>query len=176
MKILHDYLRLILFLGGALIGVQVPSFVDLYGARLESHLNESTLSLSTFKNDAERYFNGDIQQLINHYQKKSDPIIVDGGNNIASIFERNIRLKDAHQYFENSLFGRYAHTLYQPIEAIKAETWASYDYAIKLNSVGIIWALSVGFILSMLMDTILSLLRLTVGIRKKPIKRSEPEL
>ena len=177
MKIFSDYLRLILFLGGALIGVQIPSFVDLYGTRLESHLNESNLSLSTFQKDAEKYFDGDIQRLINHYQKKTDPIIVDGGNNIASILQRNQQLNKAYNDFKHSLFKRYTHTLYQPVETIQKETWSAYDYAIKLNFTGIAWALSMGFMLSILVDALLSLLRLSfTRIRNKPIKRSDPKL
>ena len=104
-------------------------------------------------------------------------LFVDGGNNIASILQRNQQLNKAYNDFKHSLFKRYTHTLYQPVETIQKETWSAYDYAIKLNFTGIAWALSMGFMLSILVDALLSLLRLSfTRIRNKPIKRSDPKL
>lgn len=155
-----DYFRLIAFLGAALIGVQVPSFVDVYGLQLQAHLNESNLSLSAFQKDADKYFNGDLQQLVSYYQAKPDPIISDGGETIYLLLERNTQLKTAFREFKKSTFNRYTHALYTPLKDIHKETWSSYDYAIKLNTSGIIWALIAGFSLSLLLEITLKSLGL----------------
>jgi hypothetical protein len=47
-KHLMDYLRLVLFVCGVLVGIQVPGFVDQYGQRLEAHQLEAKLSLAEF--------------------------------------------------------------------------------------------------------------------------------
>lgn len=175
MRIISDYLRLMLFLGGALIGVQVPSFVDLYGVRLESRLNESALSLRAFQTDADVYFNGDLQQLIQHYQRSSDPVIVAGGNNINAIFERNKALVNAHTHFNHSLYSRYVHTFSAPIPEIQSTTWTHYDHAIKLNASGITWALSVGFIVSFILEALWLILgRLSQQLRLVLLRTHAP--
>jgi hypothetical protein len=161
MKMIMDYLRLILFLGAALVGVQVPSFVDLYGVKLNSHWQESKLSLRGFQDDANQYFDGDLQKLVRHYQSKPDPIIVDGGNNIAVLIDRNTKLKQAISEFNQNFYSRYLHTFYSPISEIQQDTWGSYDYAIKLNTTGITWALALGLIFSTLIEGVLRFFGIT---------------
>lgn len=157
MKLLSDYLRLIVFFSAALIGVQVPSFVDLYGQKLESHALESSHSISQFQNDADKYFDGDLKLLVKHYQSKSDPIIVDGGDSIANLLERNIILRSALINFKKNTLSRYQHSLYQPLTEIQKETIDAYDYSIKLNLSGIVWAISAGFLISFLIETLMML-------------------
>lgn len=173
MKFITDYLRLILFLGGALIGVQVPSFVDLYEQRLESHLVESRINLSEFQSDADKYFNGDLQQLIRHYRSKSDPIIVDGGGSIAVLVERNFLLGDALSKLQQNALSRYQYSLVQPLSEIQTETLEAYDYSIKLNSQGIVWALSTGFSISLIIE---SLMMLFSSLSKRFYRRSKAKL
>lgn len=157
MKMIMDYLRLVLFLGAALVGVQVPSFVDLYGLQLNSRLQESNLNLNGFQNDADRYFDGDLDKLVLYYQTKTDPIIVDGGNNIQVLLSRNSVLKRAFSEFNKNFYSRYLHTFYSPVNDIQQYAWSSYDYAIKLNTTGIGWALALGFLFSALIEGFLRL-------------------
>lgn len=173
MKMITDYLRLILFLGGALIGVQLPSFVDLYEQRLESHLIESRINLGEFQNDADNYFNGDLQQLVRHYKSKSDPIIVDGGSSIAALVERNLLLDDALNKLQRSSLSRYQYSLIQPLAEIQAETLDAYDYSIKLNLQGISWALACGFVISLLIECLLLLFAV---LSKRLFRRPETTL
>lgn len=172
MKMIMDYLRLILFLGAALVGVQVPSFVDLYGVKLSSHLQESDLSLSGFQKDADQYFDGDLKKLLSYYQSKTDPIIVDGGNNIGVLLSRNTRLKQAYSEFSQNFYSRYLHTIYSPIRKIQQDTWSSYDYAIKLNTTGIAWALAFGFLFSTLIEGFLRLFGAACRLLVRPASSS----
>jgi hypothetical protein len=169
MKTILEYLRLTLFVGGALIGVQIPSFVDQYGQRLESHFLESQTSLEGFQLDADRYFEGDIEKLIQHYIKKADPVISDGGGSIASLHSRAQFLKTSWSTFNAGIYQRYWHVLTAPVIAIRQEAWRSYGFTIKLDTKGIAWALTLGFLISSLIEVLL----LTMGSIFSPAKRSK---
>ncbi|MBQ0720499.1 MAG: DUF2937 family protein [Gammaproteobacteria bacterium] len=152
MRKILDYLRLILFTSGVLIGVQVPGFIDQYGKSLEAHLVESTLSLGEFQEDAQRYFDGSLDKLITHYQNNPDPVIQDGGASIAAIYKRNLKLTQAWAAFSKDTYSAYTHVFLKPIIAIKNEVWNNYTYSIVLNQSAIISGLSCGFILSLLIE------------------------
>ncbi len=152
MRTLIEYIRITLFVGGAFIGVQVPSFVDQYGQRLESHMLESQTSLEGFQADANKYFNGNIETLIQHYAKNADPVINDGGTSIASLYSRAQFLNRSWAQFNSSFQQRYWHAFANPVKTIQTETWEGYDYAIKLDTHGIAWALGLGFLFSALIE------------------------
>lgn len=153
-----EYLRLTLFVGGVLIGIQLPSYVDQYGKRLDAHWQESEVSVKEFKNDADKYFAGDIQALIDHYQKNPDQVINNGGRNIAALQDRNQLLTDARQRFFASQFSPYIQTIIQPVPAVRQETWESYSFTIVLNLFAITCGLISGFVIASLVELVLSLL------------------
>lgn len=162
MRTILEYLRLALFVGGALIGVQIPSFVEQYGHRLESHLLESKTSLESFQLDADKYFDGDIENLIQHYANNADPVINDGGESIASLNSRSQFLQRSWGEFNAGFQQRYWHAFVSPVNTIRAETWAGFDFALRLDVSAIIWALSLGFILSALIELLLQLTAIVI--------------
>ena len=168
MKTILEYLRLSLFVGGALIGVQIPSLVEQYGQRLESHLLESQTSLQGFQQDADKYFQGELAKLIQHYAKNTDPVINDGAESIDRLSLRAQFLDQSWSQFNASFQQRYWHAFISPVKKIRAETWNGYDFAVRLDASAIAWALSLGFILSALIEfcfqLILALLGLLRGI------------
>jgi hypothetical protein len=172
MRTILEYLRLSLFVGGALIGVQVPSFVEQYGQRLESHLLESQTSLEGFQLDADKYFDGDIETLILHYAENADPVINDGGESIASLNARSLFLQRSWANFNAGFQQRYWHAIASPVNTIRNETWAGFDFALRLDASAIIWALSLGFILSALIEFFLQLTRLLIGALKSATRKS----
>jgi len=158
MKTLIDYIRLCLFVGTAFIGVQIPSFVEQYGQRLQSHALESELSLKEFQADAERFFKGDIEQLIEHYTSSDDSVFIQGGESISVIYQRNTLLEQSLTHFNTSAFSPYQATFVSPITDIRDEAWRHYDHSIRLNEASIIWALGLGFIFTSICELLLSLL------------------
>jgi len=148
MKKIFEYLRLTLFVGGVLIGIQLPSYVDQYGKRLDAHWQESEVSVKEFKNDADKYFSGDIKALIDHYQKNSDQVINNGGRNIATLQDRNQLLTDARQRFFENQFSPYIQTIIQPVPDVRQETWESYSFTIVLNLFAITCGLISGFLIA----------------------------
>lgn len=152
MRRILDYLRLLLFTSGLLVGVQVPAFIDQYGKSLEAHLLESSMSLKAFQKDAERYFDGNLDKLIAHYQNNKDPVIIDGGDSIAAIYNRNRTLVQAWKSFTASTYSAYTHVILEPLADIKSEVWNSYTYNIILNLAAIISGLTCGLTLSLLTE------------------------
>ena len=47
-KLCADYLRIILFCSGLLIGIQIPAVVDQYAKRIDAHLTEVLDVLAVF--------------------------------------------------------------------------------------------------------------------------------
>jgi hypothetical protein len=152
MRRIIDYLRLLFFTGGVLVGVQVPAFIDQYGKTLEAHLLESSLNLKEFQKDAERYFDGNLDKLIAHYLNNEDPIVKDGGNSIAAIYTRNQTLTQVWKIFTASTYSAYAHVILNPLKDIENEVWRNYSYSIILNLSAVISGLTCGFILSLIID------------------------
>ena len=152
MRRILDYLRLLVFTSGLLVGVQVPAFIDQYGKSLEAHLLESSMSLKEFQRDAERYFDGSLDKLIAHYQNNKDPVIQDGGDSIAAIYTRNQALVQAWKSFTTSTYSTYTHVILKPLLDIKSEVWGNYTYSIILNPSAIISGLTCAFALSLLIE------------------------
>ncbi|HWU67816.1 MAG TPA: DUF2937 family protein [Stenotrophobium sp.] len=172
MTTILSYLRLILFLGGALVGVQVPGFVAQYGQSLESHLRESGISLQAFQQDADKYFGGDLHRLIAHYKSNGDPVFNAGGGNIDAIYQRNTTLKAAMLDFAQGRLSAYEQVFVHPVADIRDEVWKNYSYGIKLDASAIVVGLLLGFLMSVLVEIplrglILALLALT----RKPQRR-----
>ena len=162
------YLRLVLFLGGVLVGLQVPGFVDQYGKSLEAHFSESQINLMKFQQDADRFFNGDMKKLIAHYKSDSDPVFQEGGRSISAIYERKVKLGKAVSDFRRSAFRAYRQVFLSPVSDIREEVWNSYTYSIKLDVSAISVGLLAGLVLSVLVEF---LMRGLIGLVSLVINR-----
>lgn len=170
MRVIFSYFRLITFISGLLIGVQVPHFVDQYGKALQSLWLESEQALSEFQQEADRYFDGDMEKLIAYYRKSDDQVFIDGGDSISAIYQRNQQLKQALANYRQGLKESYWHTFVHPQADIRQEVMQSYTYAIQLTphamAVGVILAL----LLAVLTESLLRLLLLPWRKKKRGVK------
>ncbi|MCL1047068.1 DUF2937 family protein [Shewanella electrodiphila] len=152
MKSIMEYLRLILFVSGVLLGVQVPAFVDQYGQRLQAHTQEAKLSLDEFQRDADRFFAGDIQKLISHYQQNPDQVINAGGDSIEAIYQRYQLLNGALNQFNQTAYSRFEQVAFEPMEDIRQEVWNNFSHTIMLDTRAIAIGLVLGFLLSLICE------------------------
>ncbi|HBF46349.1 DUF2937 family protein [Shewanella frigidimarina] len=157
---LMDYFRLVLFICGVLIGIQVPAFVEQYGQRLEAHQLEAKLSLAEFQRDADRFFAGDISKLIRHYQQNNDPVFSAGGESIESIYQRYTSLTEALGRFNQHSYSPYQQIALAPQKDIQAEVWQAYNHVILLKPEAIAIGLLLGLLISILCESVLSILYL----------------
>lgn len=155
MNVIISYFRLMLFLAGVLIGIQVPGFVNQYGKSLESHYLESQKSLGEFRKDAEKYFDGDMEKLIAHYKKDGDPVFTAGGESIDSIYQRNIKLKTALEDFRQGSLSAYTHVFLSPVADIRQEVRRNYSYIVKLNPAAVTVGLIGGLVITLLAELLL---------------------
>ncbi len=158
MRIIYSYGRLILFVLGVLAGVQVPHFVDQYGKALQSHYLEIQQNLAQFKQEADKYFDGDLEKLIAYYKASDDHVFKDGGDSIDNIYQRYQQLQIAHKNFQSGSLAAYQQTFLSPVGSIRQEVRQSYDYAIRLTPDAIITALIIGFLLACVGELLLRLL------------------
>ncbi|UCX03193.1 DUF2937 family protein [Shewanella glacialimarina] len=163
-KYLMDYLRIILFVCGVLIGIQVPGFVDQYGQRLEAHQLEAKLSLAEFQRDADRFFGGDFNKLISHYRQNNDPVVNAGGESIESIYQRYVLLTEALTQFRQHSYSPYQQLILAPQQDIQVEVWKNYSHVILLKPEAIAIGMLLGLLFAVLCESILSILYL--GCRK----------
>ncbi|QSX35367.1 DUF2937 family protein [Shewanella avicenniae] len=155
-KLLRDYLRLLLFGLGVLAGIQVPGFVDQYQKSVQAHLAEVSQQLAGFQRDADRYFNGNLEQLISHYGNSNDPVFSAGGSNIGAIAQRQLQLSRAVQGFEGAYWHPYRELLLNPLPDIRAEVWQHFSYQLLLKPEAIAFGLLAGLLTAMFIEALLS--------------------
>ena len=169
MKKLLDYIRFAVFVAGVLIGVQIPDFVDQYGNSLNARVSESANSVSEFQDDADKYFNGDMNKLVEHYDNKSDPVIISGGESIGALVSRNQFLVAAQKRFSQSAYAAYLHVFVSPVEEIRNDVWNNHTYKVVLNVSAIFIGILFGFITSGLFELAILLLGLAIQVfNRKP--------
>jgi len=163
-----SYIRLIFFIGGTLLGVQVPFFVDQYGKCLESHLIESEKALSVFKDDADKHFSGSLEKLIAHYKKNDDKVFKEGGDSIQSIYDRHRLLQKLFFNFKRSAWSAYTQAIITPLPEINKEVWRNYSYAVKLDPRSIMLGLIAGLLLTVMSELSLrSIYMLSIMLKKR---------
>ncbi|RUO73234.1 DUF2937 family protein [Idiomarina ramblicola] len=158
MAIFTSYLRIILLIIGVLAGIQLPGFVDQYGKSLQAHLIESDRSLDEFRDEAERFFDGSIEELIAHYQASDDKVFQEGGQSIGAIYQRNQQLKQAYTDFSKHAWNAYQQAFFTPVDDIQREVRASFSYTVKLNPGAILFGLVSGLLLAIFGELIVRLM------------------
>ncbi|WP_258405234.1 DUF2937 family protein [Shewanella mesophila] len=152
-----DYLRLVLFVCGVLLGVQVPAFVDQYGKALAAHTQEAKQSLAEFQRDADRFFGGDIDRLIAHYKQNPDAVFNAGGESIETIYQRYRLLSEAFAEFNQSTYGGFDQLVMSPLPEIRDQVWQNFSHTIMLDGRAIAIGLLLGFFISILSELCLVL-------------------
>ena len=173
MSKIFDYLKIVVLLIGVLVGIQVPGFVDQYGKNLASRVSESDNSISRFQNDADKYFSGDIDKLIQHYRTTSDPVIASGGESIESLFVRNRSLLNAYEEFTKSTYSSYYHVTTNPVQEIMSDTWQRYTHSVVLNSQAIIAGIICAVTILVLFELLIFLLVLPARKLKSGATKSK---
>lgn len=163
MTTIFSYIRIFIFLGGTLASVQVPLFVDQYGKSLEAHFLEAENALNEFQDDANKYFDGNIEALIAHYKQSGDKVFNDGGTSIQSLLERYLFLKKNFTRFTGSQWQAYVQALFTPVAEVQEEVWHNFSYALILEPRSLLFGLVAGLLLASFVEVVLRLLVLLGG-------------
>lgn len=166
MSVFTSYLRIILLIFGVLAGIQLPGFVDQYGKSLNAHLIESERSLDEFRDEAEKFFDGDIEQLIAHYEASDDVVFQEGGQSISAIYQRHQLLLRALNEFNENAWSAYIQAFVSPVADIQQEVRSDFSYTVKLSPGAILFGLVCGLVLAIIGELFIRLLA-------RPFRRSQ---
>ncbi|MCF2861478.1 DUF2937 family protein [Pseudoalteromonas sp. Cnat2-41] len=166
----RHYVRLCVFFIAALLGLQVPGFVDDYGHALRASNDEVTQAIAPFKDDAKQFFNGSLEKLLAHYQQSDDRIYAKGGDNLALLLERQEQLENAVADYQSN---PYWHLLTAPVIDVGQSVWQSYRPQIQLNMASLGSALVVALMITwcveglfiLLTSALLAVLSLFINVR-----------
>jgi len=160
---LANYLRLIAFAFGLLIGVQVPGFVDQYVKRVSAHQIEVSRNFAGFQQTADQYFGGDVEALIAHHAASADAPFRDEARTIEAMFRRLKEFAAELAALQGPLIKQIFHVAFRPNREIFGETRAAYSYTVPLNlpaiATGIIIAVLLAAVVETLLTGVLRLLR-----------------
>ncbi|MGH8529481.1 MAG: DUF2937 family protein [Nevskiales bacterium] len=142
----RDYLRLITFTGGLLVGVQLPSFVDQYEKRVDAHYVEAQLNFAGFQATADRYFGGDVEAMLRHHDQSSDLVFQDEAKAIRSIWQRLQMLKAEQAAMNQDFVRQVYHLLANANTELRNETRSAYSYTVLLTMEAIASGIAGGFV------------------------------
>lgn len=165
-----NYLRLIIFAAGLLVGVQVPGFVDQYAKRVSAHEIEARENFRGFQEIADKYFSGDVEALIAHHAASEDRTFKDEAASIRTIYDRLVMLTAESAAMRRPLLAQIAHVAFSPNRAIFLETRAAYSYTVPLSPAAIASGIGFGAILAVIAESLLA----GLGYLVRPRHRHRP--
>ncbi len=63
--------------GGVPIGIQIPGVADQYAKQIDAYLTEAVYVFIGFQKTTDRYFEGNIQNLLNYYNGSDEAVFED---------------------------------------------------------------------------------------------------
>lgn len=167
---LRSYLRLVLFALGLLVGVQVPGLINDYAQRVQAHLIEARNSLQGFNDTAQKFFNGDLQALVEHYRSSDDPVFRSDADSIGALLTRSQSLDHEWQALQAPWYARDWHVLVGADPQIRQETLQGYTYQILLSPEAIGWGIALAFLLSWVIESLGVIIGwVFTGGRRRPV-------
>jgi hypothetical protein len=150
----RSYLRLALFALGLLVGVQVPGFIADYGKRVEAQRMESQRGLEGFETTARRFFKGDLESLVAHYQASKDPVMRSDAASVEVLVQRSQWLEREWRAMQAPWYGQVWHLLTGADHELLEATYNAYRYQVLLAPEAIAWGISCALLLAWLLELI----------------------
>lgn len=171
-KFCTDYLRITLFCGGLLIGIQIPAVIDQYAKRIDAQLTEALDVFSGFQETADRFFKGNIQDLIRHYKSSDDPVFKNDATNLLFISDRVTYLKSEKLALKQSALMRTAHVLFFADNKVFQQTLEQYSYMILIDPQALVWGLISGFLIASFFDLLFYIMGYLFSLKNNKNKLS----
>jgi hypothetical protein len=171
---LRSYLRLTLFALGLLIGVQVPGFIHAYANHVEARRLEAQQGLAGFQDTAGRFFEGNLNALVEHYRASDDPVIQSDARSVAALVERARLLDSEWRIMQGPWYARAWHVLIGADQSLRGQVWSSYRFQVMLAPEAIAWGLSCALLLAWIIESIFVLLRQALFPQRHRRRRRTP--
>lgn len=152
---LRSYLRLALFALGLLVGVQVPGFLEAYTRHVEARRLEAQEALRGFHDTARRFFDGDLDALVEHYRGSDDPVIQSDAASVDRLVQRAAQLEREWQAMQHPWYARAWHVLMGAERSLRQEVWRSYEFRVLLAPDAVAWGIGLALLLAWLVESLL---------------------
>lgn len=159
MNVVHHYASLVMFTAAFLIGVQIPNFVDQYSKRIDAHLIEAAEHLSGYQNTADIYHGGDIEVLIQKHRNSSDPTFRSEAVVIENLADNHARFVAEVQALSGSFLSAAVRVVFLGDRQIRREVLDDYTKALPLSVHAASTGLVVAFLMSVVLEFVLALLK-----------------
>ena len=156
---LRSYLRLTLFALGLLVGIQIPGFIQSYANHVEARRLEAHQGLVGFQDTAGRFFQGDLNALVEHYRASADPVIQSDARSVSALVERARLLDREWRIMEGPWYAQAWHVLVGADETMRRQVWDSYRFQVMLAPEAIAWGISCALLLAWIIESLFVLLR-----------------
>lgn len=156
---LRSYVRLTLFALGLLIGVQVPGFIEAYARHVEARRIEAQQGLEGFQETAGRFFNGDLNALVEHYRASEDPVIQSDARSVSALVERVRLLEREWRSMQGPWYAQAWHVLLGADGDLRRQVWNSYRFQVLLAPEAIAWGIACALLLAWVAECLFLMLR-----------------
>jgi len=171
---LRSYLRLVLFSAGLLFGVQIPGFISDYSKRVEAHLIEAQQGLKGYNDTAQRFFQGDLKALVQHYRDSNDPVFRSDADSVNNLLTRSQMLDREWLALQGPWYAKAWHVATAADADIRRETFNSYTWQVLLAPEVIAWGIVCALVLALVIESFLLLIGWVInGGRRKPVLNRE---
>lgn len=165
---LRSYLRLTLFAFGLLIGVQVPGFIQAYEHHVEARRIEAQQGLLGFQETAGRFFEGNLNALVEHYRASDDPVIQSDARSVAALVERARLLDREWRIMQGPWYAQAWHVLVGADQEVRHQVWSSYRFQVLLAPEAIAWGIGCALLLAWVAESIFLLIRRLLFPQRRP--------
>lgn len=156
---LRSYLRLTLFALGLLVGIQVPGFIQAYGSHVEARRLEAQQGLQGFQETAGRFFEGNLNALVEHYRASDDPVIQSDARSVAALVGRARLLDREWRIMQGPWYARAWHVLIGADQDLRRQVWSSYRFQVLLVPEAIAWGLCCALLLAWMAESVFLVIR-----------------
>ncbi|BCE02965.1 DUF2937 family protein [Marinicellulosiphila megalodicopiae] len=134
---INHYLTMVLFTVMFLIGLQIPSVIDQYTKRVDAQLIEATSLLKQYQIIANKYHNGDMQDLIELHKQSQNPSFKDEATVIQTLVDRYSYLKKHKVLLDKNIFSAGFVLIFQADTDIYNRTIDQYTMSVQFTLVAL---------------------------------------
>jgi hypothetical protein len=142
MSFLRGLFDRLLVVCAAVAGGLAPGFISQYRQRLGGRLDQALLDLQPWQSLADRFYHGDVEQLIQYHLSSSDPKIQAEGVIIRSLVATVHQLQSAVDALHGSLFHQVAYLALHADPGLVRATFGDWIPTLSLSAEGLLFALA----------------------------------
>ncbi|WP_031433670.1 DUF2937 family protein [Methylomarinum vadi] len=157
----------LLFAALLVMGMQIPALVLQYQQILAAHYREAQQQLQQYQTLADRYYGGDLEQLLDVHRSNNVAAIRAEADILERLLQRNIYLKSQLNALTNKhLYQQLLHLMKHPDLAIAEEVYRGYNPSVPLTSDALIAGLTLAMIMNVALHIVLFVISRIMGPKR----------